>query len=481
MLKPDEIAKIWDACRSNRAAMERTKSYFEGRQSIPELEQNRIDGRPKSKIITNWTKYVTIQHSGFLLSRRVSYSPIRATGSEVPEAYQALDSIYTSNNLAAIDESHFKNAFLYGFSVETHGFGDRGIEVVDSYPWNWAFVKDESNQIVTAIQRVVMPKYSYYKGDFLADDINVFFVYTDTEITEYKSNSSSRSRYGETEASGLSANDEPISIIQPSLQLVGTKPHYYGEVPITVFYLDESFTPFLGDDFFKQCDAFDVSRSAWQDDIKYDVDSLLKTTGMKFEPLLEKDADGVTVMEKLRRIGLFPVPEGGDASYITRNTDVQRIMQNLKESRAAIHMIGCIPDLDGTIGGNEGTVTNISGIALKLMFHPMIQKASEFEKFFSIGLRDRVMKINTILAKLGLPTVEDYQVKLSMNIPFNEMEIIQYLPNLREVLSVQDQIKLLPMIQSPSQAYSNLMEERSRMAPAPAEIPATPDLVETPA
>jgi hypothetical protein len=147
------VVKVWEDGAAGRLKMERIKSYVEGRQVIPELLQRRIDGRAKTRIITNWTKYAATTHTGFMLSQPVSYSPTNGNGTE---GLAELRAIYDRNRLNAVDLDHFRNAFLYGFSVEAIGYDGEAFRVVDSWPWNWMFVRDEIGEIQVAIHRVVL-------------------------------------------------------------------------------------------------------------------------------------------------------------------------------------------------------------------------------------------------------------------------------------------------------------------------------------
>jgi SPP1 family phage portal protein len=447
-----EVVEIWEAGIGVRQRMQLIKSYHDGRQKIRELLEKRLDGKSKSSVLTNWVKYVGRMHTGFLTKHPVTYSMRDGKESQALSDYLAF---YDSENLSALDGEHFRNALLYGYSVEVHWFSDGRPRVQSTWPWDWTFVTDEWLQVKTAIHRQFVPKFTMLDGEMVTKDTAVFRVYTDTEIRTYKTSAGMQVGTGNAMVEGSDVDEAG------SAEFVSSDPHPYGRVPIVVFRVSEDGSPFLQEDFLNQCDTYDVTRSALQDDVRHNVDSMLKTVGLKSESLLDKDADGMPVYSKLKEMGIFPVPTGGDVEYLTNQVDVEKFRQTLKETRYSIHMMGCVPDLEGAIGGGDsGTITNISGIALKLLFHLMDQASSEMEKFFREGLRDRVELWNVMNRTLRGSELEDYQLTMTRNFPFNETELVQYLPNLAGVLSTEDKIKLLPFIDSPAQAVEKLRQER---------------------
>lgn len=445
------LLKIWEAGASIRGKMALTKSYFEGKQRVQALEGLRLDGRSRSKVLTNWVKYVSKMHTGFLTSYPATYT--HRDGSD-SDALTNFRDFYDVENLPAADSEHLQNALLYGFSAEVLSFEEKRIRVQTTWPWDWVFVTDELLRIQQAIHRQFVPAWSYFNGELQEKDMAVFRVYTDEEILTFTTTTGAQASTGNAMVEGSSIDEAGGAI-----ELIDSKPHFFGRSPVVVYRVTEDGQPFLGEDFLKQCDTYDTTRSSMVDDIKYNVDSLLMTKGMKYDRLLDKDEEGVTVLARLREAGMFPLPEGADASYLANSVDVDKFKADLKETRYSLHMMGCVPDLESAIGGESGTITNISGIALKLLFHLMDQASSEMEKHFKQGLRDRVDVWNALQAKLLGRQLENYTVTMKRNLPFNESEVVQYLPNLKGVVAVEDQLKMLPFIDAPAQAYENLLQE----------------------
>jgi SPP1 family phage portal protein len=451
----EKVLKIWEAGATIRDAMATTKAYFDGKQRNPALEGMRLDGRPKTKVLTNWVKYVARMHTGFLTGYPATYTHRDGSDSEPLTDYR---NFYDSENLGAADSEHFRNALLYGYSAEILSFDGLRVRVQTTWPWDWTFVADERLDIVQAIHRQFIPAWTMFNGEIQEKDGAIFRVFTDREIITFRTSPGAQISTGNAMVEG-STVDEAGS----RLEQISRVPHYFGRPPVVVYRVTEDGQPFLQQDFLRQCDAYDVTRSSMIDDIKHNVDSLLMTKGMKFERLLEKDDDGVTILATLKEAGMFPLPEGADAEYLSNSVDVGKFQADLKETRYSLHMMGCVPDLESAIGGDSGTITNISGIALKLLFHLMDQASAEMEKHFRQGLRDRVSVWNVLEQKVKGVTLEDYTVTLKRNLPFNETELVQYLPNLRGVVAVEDQLRMLPFIDAPAQAYENLQRELSAL------------------
>lgn len=445
-----DVVQIWSDWQWRRDQMEKIRLYFQGKNRIPELETLRLDGREKSKVKTNWTKYAAGLHTGFLTSHPAVYGVPEGSQGGEPQALSEFRAFARQAGTAAADSENFRCALLYGFSAEPMWFdGDRQ-RVRTTWPWDWALVEDEDSNLKAAVRRVVLDKWAVWRGVLYPEGAVFFELYTPEKVYVYQAQQNYLSIYR--------YQFLPDANAAAGLRLAEEREVPYGRVPVTVYRVSEDGEPFLDDAFFHQCDAYDVTRSSMKDDIKHNVDALLKTIGFNYEQWMETDEKGRMVLDKLKEMGILPLPDGADAGYLTRTVDVEKFRYDLKVTRASIHLMAAIPDLDETIGGNEGTITNISGVALKLMFHGMIQQSADFEKHFVQGLRRRVDLWNAFQGPRGRPMLEDVEIKLKRNLPFNDTELVQYLPNLNELLTVEDRLKLLPFVDDPEGAAARLRD-----------------------
>lgn len=451
MITGETAKKIFDA--EDRTQKEKIRKHFEGKSIPQELYRRRIDGREKSKNITNWTKYVANLHVGFATSNDVNYT-LNGLRQDDP-GLSNFEEVSQLNNLAALDSDHYRFAFLYGYSVETYSFDGITVKVTITNPNNWSFVKNENGDIVEAIYGVLLKANTYYKEDLLDKDTLLLYVYDKEEVKVFIEDNKKK-----------------------ELIEVESYNHQFDGLPLTVFKIKRDGQPFLDDDFFSLVDDYNISRSSLSDEIKYAADSLLKMTGTDkkhWESLLEKDETGVTSLQKLTEMGFLPVPQGGDADYLTRSTSVEKYEFGLRSTRASIHTAGCIPDLTHTRIDVNGAITNISGIALKLMFAPLEMKAGEFAKVFEVSLRERVNHINSVFRKLNQATLEDYDLKLQLNIPQNHTDWLQYLSNMKDVIPIKEIYRLMPFIEYPERVYGEFLQEKDTRPPQVTEMTSSVD------
>lgn len=439
MLDARDAKLIWESDHLARAERQRRWEYFLGQEHIRELLLRRIDGREKTRNITNWVRYAARLHAGFLASEAPNYTLSDASADK--RALMAWQAEYRDRNLLLADRQHALNAILYGHSIEVQTWSEaRGTEFWVGDPLQWALVEDSMGDVVAGVARVEVPTGTMTDGALAKEPTVLWYVYDRAGRRVFREG----------------ARNEMTE--EPALARDGAE----GRIEFSVFQACRDRQSFFGPDFLAQSDAYNIARSALSDDIKHNVDSLLWMKGLDLSKMLERDEHGQTVLEKLKKLGVLPLPQDGDAGYLQRVVDVEKFKYDLKLSRQSLHLIACIPDLETAIGGSDSTITNISGVALKLMFHSMIQQASEFAHWLELGLRDRIDLWNARRVRLGLPALEGVEIAMQYHIPFNEMEVLQYLPNLRGAISRRDILRILPFVENVEQAYADLLAEESQ-------------------
>lgn len=445
MLTADELKKIPKPGSS--AALLRRRSYFDGKNSVAELEKLRLDGRVKSKNNRNWFRYAAKMHAGFLCSREIAYS-VRGENVD-PGPVERLRAVYDDNGLRASDLCLMLEAIAYGFGAEVYAFDGKRHVFTKTNPWEWTLIEDEAGELIYAVRLFCVQPHTYFEGSVVDKKRDIYFVYSKMESAQFEANEDGK----------IVALGDPMS-------------HTLGMVPVNIFRATDDGMSFFSDAFLKQCDSYDITRSALMDDIISNVDSLLAMENVDLAQLLEPDEEGVTVFAKMIGMGIFAHPKDTTVSYLQRVVAIEKFIADLKETRSAIHMMAALPDLDETINGNAGTITSISGVALKLMYQPMTQQGSEFGSIFEMGLRRRVEMMNRTDSIRGLAPLSGYDITYQQNLPHNDVEIVQYMPSLAGVLATKDKIKLLAFVRDPEAAYRNLIEEQKNAA-KPVDKPAS--------
>lgn len=439
-LEPAQVDALWMADEQRRINQRKRWNYYTGVQPVLELDDERLDGSTRNKVVTNWIKYIVDAHSGFIASSPFKYIAKDSESEDSKEALSNLYDVVQDNELNIIDLEHVERAVLMGWGVEVHGVSDGQI-VISSYdPRNWAFVFDEDGAMIYAIYKVTLPANSSYKGEIISDEIALYTVYDDKFIYTYERKSGQ------------------VNPIQENRQS-----HYYGRPPVVLFRVNKPGDGyFISDALLTQQDVFNVVRSANADDVTYNVDSLLAINGYEPSAFFEADDDGVTFIEKLREHRILPLNENAKAEFLERGNPREKVEYDLELTRSDIHMMSRLTDLASILAAT-GTA---SGIALKLKLQPQIEQASVFTRYLESGLRDRISLINTVWEKQGKPQLLDYEVEFTLNIPTNEQEIWNSLPSLDHVMSIEDQLKLVPSVRNPEKAAKAKLDEMTRVADA---------------
>lgn len=432
LLTLDQALKLWRVPE----ALTKRRKYFDATHAVDELLRPRIDGRAKTQDKMNWVRYIVQRHVGFLTSRQVSYLPVGEDRSGVA----ALSALYRQQHLAENDAHLLTDAILYGYGIEllTMQGATKAPLLTATDALEWCPVRDEYNQLVAAVRCVSLPAGTRHECEMLKEARAVWTLYTDKEIIRF----------------------DQVKNAQGGLMIreLTRESHSWGAVPVIEYNAMRGRTSFISDALLRKCDNYDVSRSSLVDDIKHNVDALLVTEGVDYQALLEKDEHGRSVLEKLKAVGLFPLPKDAKANYLQRTVDIEKFRFDQKTTRAEIHLMGCVPDLDETIAGNEGTITSISGVALKLMFHLMIEQSAEFARNFERGLRRRIELLDG-LKGFGQPEIGDVAIHMNHNLPFADTEMLQYLGNLAGLLSREDRLRLLPFVDDPRAAAERAAAE----------------------
>lgn len=444
MIDQFSILDVWKSQQSYRDAIETRRSYYKGEQTIfgyvrrntsgqTILESNllRKDGRYKTNGHTNWIKYIVDFHTGFNLSNKINYTTYDGT------SLFNFNNYYEANNLPALDIENFSNALLFGCGVELITYDGEQLKFRAYDPADWVFVNDERGEMIAAIYKATIQPFTYFAGALTKEKQDIFYIYTPESTT--------------------------ICAGAKELIPISTVPNPLGYIPIIRYQVGKSGESFITHALLDQSDLYDVVANSLTDDIKYSVDSFLQLKGIDINELLKADSDGITILERIKELGLFPTPKDAEILPIEKSVDVEKFKYDLRVRRMALHLMGCVPDLTDTVNAN-GASTSISGIALKILFNAAIQKSAEFRRYFTVGLRQRLDIINRYAGLVGnIPTAQNVDIKMIPNLPVNDIEWLQYAANLKGLVPSKEIFRLLPFIQSPDLVYSEYQAEQKQI------------------
>jgi len=434
-----EIKDIWDNDADIRNGYIKRANYYSGQQAILDVADDRIDGRARSKVVTNFIEYGISKHVGFILYEPPELTPapyIRGTEKqvEVETALKNYDELSNALNLDRQRREHLENAILYGMSISLHSWSeDNGISTTVYTPINWGFMYDIDGQIVVAIYRWEIPEGTWDGEKVSKTGATFYTAYDSRYIYTYKVESGSGKENVSTDARVTSSRTE----------------HMYGRVPIAVYPVLSSYASFITPAIMGQQDIYNEVRSYNADDVKYNVDAVLAIIGMpSVDALLEENEAGETFAKMIKDLKLLPLLPGGHAEFLTKGNDEKKVAFDLELTRGALHRMLKICDIDAILGATG----QASGIALKLKLQPQIEQTGTFKENFSVGIREEIDLFNAIWMLNGEPLLTDFDITFFPNIPVNEIELYGAMPSLEKTLSLEDRIRLIPKVRDSAEA-----------------------------
>lgn len=424
-LTTDQIKASWLADKPVRDALERRARYYAGQQAILEKTGTRHDGHAYNKVVANWTEILVNRHVGFLTSK--PFAVTVADGAK-PEARKARDNyaeVAADNNLEAVDARLDRYSLLYGYGVEVHSLEDGVIGITDYDPRHWCFILNENGVPAIAIHRIEIAKGTVYEDQLTDEPVTLWWLYGADRITAYKEQ-------------------------KDGLKQISETAHHYGRLPVFRWAITPDLTPLITDHFITLQDGYNKALSLHLDDVEADIDSLLLMTGFSPGELLVEDENGKTKLQQMRENKAILLPDKeSTAAFITRGLPFDKTEFTLTLLRRLIHVTGAAPDIEEIVGTTGAT----SGIALRLQFQAMVERAGEFAKYVQASIKDqRVDLLNRIWGFQKKPLLEDFDVTVTFTIPANEIETWQNIGQLAPLLSRLDQARLVPSIADPTAA-----------------------------
>jgi SPP1 family phage portal protein len=423
------IEKVIKSNADRNNEMEIRRKYYASEHIPAELLLPRKDGRPKTISITNMVKYATSFYCGYILKNNVKYLSRYPDSND--ESLDNLDIIYDNSNIKNNDLMNFKNALLYGFGIETANIENGEIYFTSHNPKDWYFVFDDKNKIVFAFSKIKLSENTFFNGEILDKETTIYYLYDADKIT----------------------------VLDNNFKTISSQEHFFGQIPVIVYKINNESSSFFDNAVLNHIDQLDILSSTVCDDVKFSCDSFLRVSGIDPKGLMQKDNDGLMVMQKLKDVGILGLPEGGSADFIFRKIDTDKFRFAITNAREEIYRMLSLPDLVDKMNGHVA-LNSISGVALKLMFQPMEQKASEFCNYLLDGYKKRIELINRYNILLDKPILQDIDIKFSFNLPENNIELMQNINTLATLMSAKDRLSLLPFIDNAEIVHYNKQLEK---------------------
>lgn len=386
-------------------------NYYNGKHVI--LNKSYADkSKECNHIVTNYCKIVTDTYSGYICGKPVSYT----SNQNIDDVQDCIN----YNDSDAEDMAWCTNALIYGVGYELQWI-DKYSQVRYSQvnPLN-AFVIYDNTLDCDLLYFV-----RWYKRDNFDDnDIFNVEVYSDKTVKTYQTH-------------GLGG----------ALELISEEQHYFNDVPVSVFYLNET------EENIFNCiitlnDAYNELQSSEIDDFNAWVDAYLTLTGV------DADSEDIASMKANR---VLILPEGATANWLTKNASDTQIVNMLDNIKKNIFKVTACPDMaDETFLAQSGTA-----LAYKLVGFENV--ASGIVARFTKAIQRRIELICNVLNLKATDAIwRDININFVRNLPVNLTETINLVNALKGTVSdatLLGQIPFITDVQSELEAVQKQKEE----------------------
>lgn len=280
----------------------------------------------------------------------------------------------------------------------------------------FAIYKNDLNEELLAVVRV-FPKNTYDKtAGFYAD------FYLEDKIEHYS-----------------------LSSQLDNFQFLSEEPHYFGQVPVTVFCLNDEETSIFGQVISLQ-DAYNKLLSAEIDDFEAFCDAYLVLKGVDAEP------EDVQAMKEKRTLVL---DIDGSAEFLNKaisDTQIENLLANIDKK---IHMVTKSPDFTDESFGTS------SGIAMQYKLLGFENTSSQIADNMIKALQKRLELITTYINLLDSVSIDWSAVNITFNrnLPFDIEVTSNVISTLKGTVSDRTLLSLLPFISNVDQELDQLNKE----------------------
>ncbi len=375
--------------------MKKWKNYYEGKHAI--LNKTYADAsKTCNHIVTNYCKIITDTYSGYICGKPITYT----SNQDIEDVQETIN----YNDADSEDIQWLTNALIYSVAYELQWM-DRDAQVRFSQvnPLNAFAIYD--NTLDCELLHFVR---WYDVDNFDDNDLINIEVYDANTVKVYQAHS-----------------------IKGSLTLIEEKPHYFGDVPVSVFYLNDS-KENIFNSIITLNDAYNELQSSEVDDYSAWVDAYLTLTGM------DADTEDIVSMKENR---VLILPEGAVAQWLTKNANDTQIVNMLDNIKKNIFKVTACPDMaDETFLAQSGTA-----LAYKLVGFENV--ASGIVARFTKAIQRRIELIcNVLNLKASEAVWRDININFVRNLPVNLTEVIQLVNSLKGTVSDATLLAQIPFI-----------------------------------
>ena len=335
-LSKEDVARLLQESEIFSTKYTTNEDYFYGKHKI--LQRTFDDkSKPHNQVMCNIPKYIVQVRTGFFSS-----SPLTLE-SENQEYLKDIRRVLEYNDFKQIFNQLDTYCSIYGHSFLVMYMNEEGrISFTAQNPTDWIYVRDNSLE--------QKPKFAirYYAWWDDVENLQMYDIelYTDKEIINYEGS--------------------PVD-----LKEVSRRPHYFNGLPVIEFMENES-RQGAYENVISLIDTYELMLSDTANTINYFSDCYLVLTGMQ-----ETQAEDIARMKNDR---VLLVPEGCEASFLTKNVSENYNENMLKRLQEQIFVVACTPLLS-----DSSFSSNSSGVATQFKLFSMEKSVQLKENIFRAG------------------------------------------------------------------------------------------------
>jgi SPP1 family phage portal protein len=359
--------------------------------------------------MTNYCHSIVETYNGYLTGIDIAYS----SKLDIDGVQDVLD----YNDVHSVDSELLRHALIAGTAYEIAYIDEYGVE---------RFKVLDSREVIPVYDNTLNQELKYairfYKADLVNGDEYYVEVYDNKNIRTYRS-----------------------SMGFKSFNLIKEEPHYFQQVPITVFDLNSDRESIFAQIMSLQ-DAYNELQSGEVDSWNAFADAYVVMKGVT---ATEED------MENAKMSRVFMIDSDADISYLTKNINDTQIQNMLVDINNNIHKIANCPDF------SQESFGTTSGIALRYRLLGFENVASSIEANMRKALQKRIELITTILNLKGGDAVwRDINIQFTRNLPVNIEETSNIVNSLRGLVSDETLLSLLPFVSDPAEELERLKAQQ---------------------
>lgn len=403
-LTEEKVIEILQDFNTNyRPKLEKLERYYLGKHDIL-LRTQKDSTQPNNRIVINYPSLICDSFASYLVGTPITYT----TSDEIK-------SILEYNDIADLDLELATDANIFGYGIEQIYIDeDAQIRLARCNPKETILLCDNTieHKLVAAIKYFPISDYTYQ-----------IEVYTTDHKVTYQS------------GTGLS-----------NFTYISEEQNFFSDVPFVEYinneYRKSSFEPVIS--------LIDGLEKLSSDEVNTfeqfcDCYMILKNVTADQEDIQKMKTNRVLLLD-----------EDSDASYLTKQVNIEQINSLKQDFINNIHKISCVPNMS-----DENFAANASGVAIRYKLLAFENATAKKERKFKRGLQRRMELINAILSITAKEYLET-TITFTRNLPVNEVEIAQEINMLRGLVSNKTLISQLPFVEDADQELEQINAENSQ-------------------